>query len=1049
MTTSSRRAYFVDQRSPEVTEMLSEKGSYDNHSIIRTFLTAIFIAAFVTAFAVTGREGGAANDDRSQQRPSTEVCSTPPAGMIGWWPGNGSGLDRAGGNNGQLINGVSFAPGKVDQAFSLNAPSQQFVSVDGASHIISNDQGAIVAWVNPTATSPFRMVAAFGSGNAGEAVGFGINEGNVRVYHHTDPFDWQTSIPVSTGVWTFLAYTWDGTTERLYKNGILVDSRARNFNYAPTFGRIGFGFINDASVFFPGLIDEVAIFNRTLTADDVTAIFGSGTAGICQPCAAQPADMIGWWPAEGNANDVQGPTFENGTMMNGAAFTQGKVGQAFSFDGIDDYFIAANTTAIAGGPQATYQAWIYPTDVPLVEEYFAVVSVGDATQPVWWPMQCRILYWRTSDSPSGYARYYVDCGLDNNENHIGRHSGQFYPINTWSLVTAVFNNGSLDMYVNGVLDNGQTTGTGGTTINTNSDKYVTIGGLVRNSNSSTYTHFKGRIDEVGIFGSALTPAEITAIYNSGSRGICNTCVMPPASMDAWWTGDGNAFDIQGPTFEHGTMMGNAGYAQGKVGQSFNLSGAESDYVEVQNAALFNPNGPFTVDGWFYLDPGAPGNVGEIATLIGKSEGSTGNGWTLYFDDRANVGASKSLKWAVGGVLEALNAIPTAGWYHVAGTWDPSAIPRSKLFVNGEMIADSGSATWNISHNGLNVKIGAMHWTDAYGQGNDRLNGKADEVEFISRALTSNEILSIYNAGSAGKCRPQCYVAPQSVVGWWKGNGDATDAIFGNNGTLVNGAGYGPGMVFDAFSLDATQQQYVTLPAAPSNLLNNSTGSITSWVNPSSVGDNDMIAVFGSGQNGEGVGLGIFGNIRIYHHTSTYDWQTNTPVSPNTWTHIAYTWDQTTERIYKNGVFAESRPRNFNYVPGNARIGYGWWNDPANYFPGKIDEVLIFNNTLSADQIGGMFAAGAAGTCAPQATSATITGRVTTPEGAGLRNATVTLNDGVTMRTVTTSSFGYYTFEDVLTGETYTVGVRSRRYRFSSRQVNVAGNVTDFDFIGQE
>ena len=70
---------------------------------------------------------------------------------------------------------------------------------------------------------------------------------------------------------------------------------------------------------------------------------------------------------------------------------------------------------------------------------------------------------------------------------------------------------------------------------------------------------------------------------------------------------------------------------------------------------------------------------------------------------------------------------------------------------------------------------------------------------------------------------------------------------------------------------------------------------------------------------------------------------------------------------------------------------------------------------------------------PAAAGITISGRVTTPEDAALRNATVTIvyRSGFA-RTVTTSAFGYYIFTDIAVGETYTIGVTSRAYRFASR-----------------
>ncbi len=84
------------------------------------------------------------------------------------------------------------------------------------------------------------------------------------------------------------------------------------------------------------------------------------------------------------------------------------------------------------------------------------------------------------------------------------------------------------------------------------------------------------------------------------------------------------------------------------------------------------------------------------------------------------------------------------------------------------------------------------------------------------------------------------------------------------------------------------------------------------------------------------------------------------------------------------------------------------------------------------------------------TGVSISGRVLTPTGLGLRNAVVFIVDSqCVQRTATTSSFGIYTFENVSTGTSYTMGVRSKRYRFGSRTVNVISVMTDIDFTGLE
>jgi hypothetical protein len=80
----------------------------------------------------------------------------------------------------------------------------------------------------------------------------------------------------------------------------------------------------------------------------------------------------------------------------------------------------------------------------------------------------------------------------------------------------------------------------------------------------------------------------------------------------------------------------------------------------------------------------------------------------------------------------------------------------------------------------------------------------------------------------------------------------------------------------------------------------------------------------------------------------------------------------------------------------------------------------------------------------------IAGRVVSPEGAGLRNAQVTITDASgASRMVVTSSFGYYTLSELAPGQTYTITVVSKRYRFVSRTIELTGNVADLDFIAQE
>jgi len=82
--------------------------------------------------------------------------------------------------------------------------------------------------------------------------------------------------------------------------------------------------------------------------------------------------------------------------------------------------------------------------------------------------------------------------------------------------------------------------------------------------------------------------------------------------------------------------------------------------------------------------------------------------------------------------------------------------------------------------------------------------------------------------------------------------------------------------------------------------------------------------------------------------------------------------------------------------------------------------------------------------------ATVSGKVLTPDNRGLRNAAVSIiGPDLVKRTVTTNSFGSFSFDNVVPGHMYTISVNSKLYRFASQNVQIDGNLTLADFVGQE
>ena len=85
-----------------------------------------------------------------------------------------------------------------------------------------------------------------------------------------------------------------------------------------------------------------------------------------------------------------------------------------------------------------------------------------------------------------------------------------------------------------------------------------------------------------------------------------------------------------------------------------------------------------------------------------------------------------------------------------------------------------------------------------------------------------------------------------------------------------------------------------------------------------------------------------------------------------------------------------------------------------------------------------------------ASSFTVEGHVVTADGRGLRSATVSMtsSQGVA-RVTTTSSFGFFKFDNVVAGDVYTFRIISRLYRYQPQAVQVTSNLTLPDFVGLE
>jgi hypothetical protein len=235
-------------------------------------VNASFTTGFVTNFAQAHLEA---------------PCISPPANLVSWWPADGNPADLTGGNAGVLKNGATFAAGEVRNAFSLDG-SNDFVQVSAPSGLpVGNSARTIDFWfqtpVNLT-TSTESSLVQYGTASAGEMFGL-ITSQNApgKLYFYGNSADLAGTTTIQPNTWYHAAVTYDGTTVKLYLNGQLEASAARTLNTVIDGNGLTFGFRPDSNAHWTGLIDEVEIFSRALSASEILAIYNAGNAGQCLP----------------------------------------------------------------------------------------------------------------------------------------------------------------------------------------------------------------------------------------------------------------------------------------------------------------------------------------------------------------------------------------------------------------------------------------------------------------------------------------------------------------------------------------------------------------------------------------------------------------------------------------------------------------------------------------------------------------------------------------------------------------------------------------------
>ncbi len=257
--------------------------------------------------------------------------------------------------------------------------------------------------------------------------------------------------------------------------------------------------------------------------------------------------------------------------------------------------------------------------------------------------------------------------------------------------------------------------------------------------------YAGAIDEVELFGRALSAAELDSLFQALSGGKCKPCAQPPPDLAAWWPLDETvgpvSADVAGPN--DGQWIGTPEPANGKVGGALRITSPDDRLAVADHPSLdFAAADSFTLDAW--IKPDSVDNL--LAVIVSKWQPETRVGYRLFLRSGRIV-----FQMGDGTVAQVSyvspNVISTTAWSLVAVTVDRAA-DEGRVSINGALdgtFTPSAAAPGSLA-NDIPLSIGGDPSEDA-------LAGRIDEVEIYRRALGEAEIHTLYTAEERGKCKP--------------------------------------------------------------------------------------------------------------------------------------------------------------------------------------------------------------------------------------------------------------------------------------------------------
>ncbi|MFA6064471.1 MAG: LamG domain-containing protein [archaeon] len=539
---------------------------------------------------------------------------------------------------------------------------------------------------------------------------------------------YETSKLVFDNYWHQVGMVWNSGVLKVYVDGVedssvnKVADDAFTTIYAGT-AKLTIGAIYNSGVasnYFTGLIDEVSIWNRALTASEISLIYSSQSGQFYKP------RLIASWDLNGNAFDSSGNR-NNGTYADNNYSSGLWDSQAAQFDGTDSYVDIPNTV-IPSTTDFTISTWINSYNASKYQHI--IQSYRDS---------------------SGDGRFTHNISANAIQLFYGHTSGNtllsFTGIssNKWYFTTVTRSGNTLSLYVNGAFVSSG--------VMSNSTILVENQAIGNAPSDSSYAlrNFFGKIEKVSVWNRALSAHEINAIYISQKGNWVDTNLVAYYKFNEKFDTNKVLDSARG---NNGTITGSADVNAIGLWDSnaLGLNGT-TGYVNMSPTNLAGRN-VFTISFWA---KSSSYQTNPLAILLGVGTGSDATkSLALYSHDNANGNGIRV--WYNGASIINENGVNRLNSWDLY-TFVSYSSTNQVFYVNG--VSVGSSIVSKTLDGGLNLStIGGYA-----GSVSQYFNGSIDELKIYDRALSQAEIQSEYSRFLSAKLVDSNIVDATSTADW--------------------------------------------------------------------------------------------------------------------------------------------------------------------------------------------------------------------------------------------------------------------------------------------